>query len=348
MLKNAKKGFAASKAAQKAIQSSVRRMTPMLFIKKTDTKVPVYFNGQNDEPLMVDIHDIKYFKKNGEEGYETTFCGMEEHGECEGCDRAAAGDKRVSPRKKAGAFSVVDLRWYGKTQSDREFNGEKQYFFDAIPVEKADPFEAAPDRVKVGSKVYNDIVRQPKSLMLLLSNVRVLALGAEEEDVGLKCRSCNKGKISLEGYKVGKKVIPEDDYDPEIHEDAVKQFSCTKCDDAEPWTIFSLTPTNIRRSGEGKSTTYAFALDKAQDMENMDWATELKPVDLEEATAATGASRYEKILGPNKNGSSKEKEVEEESEGDEEEDSLYNKESDKEASSEKKKKKLKLKVSKKG
>lgn len=340
-MNKAAKAFAASKKASEDAVASYRRNTPMVFIRDGE-RIPFRINDIMED--LVYTHSVKYYDDKGNERFETLFCAMESKGECEGCDRAASGDKRVGNRNPMGAFSVVDLRWFGRVEGDKEFDGEKVIYYNAIPTDLADPFETPPKVVKVPAykkddppRKYtrDDIVRQPKSQLLLLSNKWTNLLGAENAQLSRKCKTCGKGTISIEGYKVGKKgkVVAEDPGDGE------PIYSCTKCDDddsPEPFSILGPIPTFISRVGKDKKTAYAFSADKSQDMEMMEWAEKYKPLDLDEACAPTGAGRYEKLL-KSKGGKSEkeEKEVEEDEEdtGDDDDDSLYNKKSKKKKSS---------------
>lgn len=358
--------FGAAKKAAKDQEASYKRRTPMVFVYDGE-RVPFRVNDMADE--LTYVHSIKYFDKEGGERFETAFCGMEANGECEGCDRAASGDARVGNRSPNGALSVVDLRWFGRNESDKkDQEGNPYVYYNAIPVDLADPFEAAPKNVTVPpykkgepprKYLRENIVRQPNSQLLLLSNKWTNLLGAEVTLLGSKCAVCGKGKISIEGYKVGSKgkVVAEDPGggDP--------IYSCTKCsedDEPKPYDIIeSSVPLYVSRTGKSMKTTYAFSVDKSQDMEMMEWAEKYKPVDLDEACAPTGAGRYETLLKGGKGGKDKagkeEKEVEDDEEdaGDDDDDSLYNKSSKKKVSvaedsaPEKPKMKLKLK-SKKG
>lgn len=342
MLANARQGFGAVKAVKKEVAASAKRKTPTLYIRDDDGPVPVSFNGKADEePLMIKTHMIKYKDRTGRDRYETFFCSGEG---CASCVRVSAGDKRVGPAKDEAALSCVDLRLVGKTKG-KEYNGEQQYYYDPLPVEVADPFSPIPSRVSHNGKVYKEVERQKFSKLLILSLARTEALGAEEKSVSQRCKSCSKGKLTFEGWKVpGKKVLrearPEDG-------DATAVYTCTKCEDPEPWTIFSTTPTVITRSGEGKSTTYSFRLDRDQeDMDEMDWLSEIKPLDLEEETAPSGKGRLDKILGPMHTGDDSEESETSDEETEEEEDSLYNKKSKKKDSEEapKRKKKFRFKT----
>lgn len=326
MLNKVKKGFAASREAQATAASSRRRNTPMLRVD-ADSPAPVLFNGSKDEPLIVKCHSITFRRKDGSQGFDRLFCSLESDGECEGCDRVAAGDKRVGNATDHGAFSVVDLRWYGRVKVDKP-GRDPVYYYNALPESVASPFEEKPDKVAYRGKKYrgDDITRVQGSQLLLLSNRWVVGLGAEHERGQRRCQNCAKGKISVEGYKVGKKIHEE----PPEDEDYRTIYSCTKCDDPQPCGIFERIPTYIRKSGSGVSTVYTFDQDISADMDGMDWVSDLKPLDVDEACAPTGAGRYADLLGGKGNSSGesgkKKKEVEDDDEDEtpDEEESLYN------------------------
>ena len=334
MLNNVKKGFAAARTADEVSKASRHRSTPIL---RPDEDTPVLFNGDPNEPLMVDCHTVAYRRKDGSEGFEKVYCSLEEDGQCDGCDRRAAGDNRVGAPTKHGAFSVVDLRWYGRVEADKPGqDGKPRYWYNPLPASVADPFGPKPDAVKFRKHKYSseDIVRTKGSVLLLMSNRWTVGLGTTHESSARKCFSCGKGKISVEGYKIRgtKKVVPE----PPKKEESDPVYACTKCDDPTPGGIFAGAPVSIHKTGEGPQTVYAFDIDPFAEMDMMKWVHDLKPIDLDEACAPTPKARYDALLGTGKQakpGKKKEVEDDEDESDGEEEESLYNKSKSKESKS---------------
>lgn len=314
-----KKGFGAAKAQDEKQKASKGKYLPIIFIKDGED-APMYLNGPRDEPLMLKVHGLKYNDKNGKLRFDDAPCAAEffdDDGDplpCGGCKRHNAGDKRVSAPKDQGFFSAVDMRWHGKKLGDKKgFDGEDKFFYDPLSSDVADPFSDTPPKRLKG---YEEIVRVPAAKTLKFANKYILTCGAEAKKVGRKCKSCGKGTISIDGWKVGKKTVSEEPKDG--NGEAI--YSCSKCDEPEPWTIFD-APLVVTRTGADTSTNYGFSLDRDQEIPS--WAKEYKPVDLEKEWLPWTEERYAKVLGgaPQGGGGKREKEVVE----DEEEEDLYDK-----------------------
>ena len=83
--------------------------TPFFVLRDGEMVEELWFNGADDEPLIIDCHTVQV-SQNGGVRWMTILCRAEE-GDCLLCEMRQQGDLRVSKKQNKAIFSVADPRW---------------------------------------------------------------------------------------------------------------------------------------------------------------------------------------------------------------------------------------------
>lgn len=294
------RGFAAVKKAKKEADTNREQMEAMrtrdLVLLNDGDEAELWFIGTADvEPGLVFIHNLKGV---GGQRFRTDICAadFEGHDGCVECWAANSGDKRVSKRRKAGVFSVVDTRWVHKRKNDEKTAAAGGRF------EKFDWFTCTEDSDEGCKYCKKKIPRERRGLVKGRFGVQVLStIDGINDTLSRKCLNCS-GKIKRVGYtkeitlESGKtKTKRVDDIeDVDNPEEWTAEYECSKCDEPSPGNIFSC-PISYRRNGKGESTTYSVT--PVLPFESPpDWVMELEPLDLEKVLVPRSAERQAELL----------------------------------------------------
>ncbi len=273
-------GFSAVKKAKKNFDTQQKsfegmRTRDMRLVKDGD-EAEIWFVGcEPDEPAEHLVHTLNLGGKNGF-SYELCAHGVEDHDGCVYCAVAKKGDKRTKRPSSNFYFSVADTRWVHKTKNDEKSEKAKRDVFD---------WQDCPDDASCKAckrKVHRERGGLKK---LRLGLTQAIVVNNLNDSLKKKCTACG-GKITITGYRKGKKVVPTLD-DLEEPEKWRPEFECSKCEEPAPGSIFQC-PVLMQRNGTGQTTTYAFS--KAEDFQDQpDWVQELEPLDFSKVLSPRSA-----------------------------------------------------------
>lgn len=320
------RGFGAIKKAKKEADERGRQMsanrTRDFFLQGDGATATVWFNGPSDEPVMALYHTVTL----GNNQFRTELCGsvLDDHEGCVFCRAAAGGDKRVGKAKPMAVFNVFDTRWVHKKLNKEKTAaaGGKFERFDWRDCQ-GDPENDEPDRADKKACRYCrkgwDRARSGQK-KTRFSVTAAGALDSQNDSAKKKCH-CG-GKLTLEGYKNGKKTVPDLD-DVDNPDDWEPIYECRKCDDPAPRTIH-MCPVEITRSGTKTNTQYNFGPKWDEMGDPPDYVQEAEVPDLEDVLIPMTADQMAEMLGiKNPFGSSKSSKKKKASDYDDDDDDDY-------------------------
>lgn len=291
------RGFGAIKKAKKEAEQRRERTanaTRDFFLQGDGASAKVWFNGPSDEPIIALHHQ---FKIDGRFYSELCAYDHDGHPGCVYCHAEKNGDKRISKPKQVVIFNVFDTRWVHKRKNAEktEKAGGKFDKFDWFDC-KGDPDNDEPDKSdKAACKWCRKGVERVRSgqKKTKFSVTAAGVLDAQNDSAKKKC-ICG-GKLSLEGYKNGKKHVPDlDDVDDPENWEPV--YECRKCEDPAPRSI-RCCPVEITRSGSGTNTSYNFIPVWDEMGDPPDYVQEAEIIELEEVLVPKSADEMAEQIG---------------------------------------------------
>jgi len=287
-------GFAAVTKAKKDFEEQKEswdsQRTRDLRLVGDGAKAVLWFIGSEpEEPRETLVHTVspgrnKFF-------YEPCAKGHKDHDGCVYCHAVKANDRRTKRPSKNFYFSIADTRWVHKTKNDERSEKAGRDVFDWADCPRTDDEPNTPCKL-CKRKVPRE--RRGKCKLRLGLTVAI-GLNNLNESLKKRCTSCNTGKISIVGYRKGKKVIPDlEDLDEEEQAGWEAEYECSKCDKPSPGSIFA-APITMMRNGTGQATTYVFTReDEFQDPP--EWVQELEPLDWDKVLKPRSAENQAKLL----------------------------------------------------
>ena len=283
-IKQAKKESEKSKAAMDAIR------VQDLYLKEDGQEADMYFLGSPEtEPVVLLYHTIQIKQQGGRIRYYFELCAKSfgKNCQCVFCWAQKNGDTRVGRPQKNAVFSVADARWIHKipnAEKTAKAGGQFEKFdwYDCSDDDKCKWCKKNKPRVRGGLK------------KLRLGMTAATSLDGTNDHLAKKCMSCGGAKtVKLLHYLNGKKKLPdlEDVDDPS---EWTPVYSCSKCDDPQPASIFT-APITFRRNGTGKTTSYTFIAGEPSTRKPK-WVAKIEPIDLSKLTARSPDNMAE-LLG---------------------------------------------------
>jgi hypothetical protein len=283
----ARSGFAGVVKAKENFEEQQKQWEGMktrdMRLVKDGDEAEIWFIGcEPDEPAEALVHS---YSPGGKSKFSYELCGHghEDHEGCVYCHVVKAGDKRVKKASKNFYFSVADGRWVHKTKNEERSRTAGREVFDWMDCPDNPSCKACKRKVP----------RERGGLKKLrLGLTTAIVVNNLNDSLKKRCTNCN-GKITITGYRKGKKVLPDLDGVDEP-EEWTPEVECSKCDDPNPGNIFQC-PIIMRRNGSGQTTTYAF--EKGDDFQDQpDWVQELEPIDFSVALTPRSAENMAKQL----------------------------------------------------
>ena len=269
----ARSGFAAVRAAKDSFEKQQAqwegmRARDMRLVKSGDTAVLWFVGCEPDEPRKALVHTVSL---GGNKGFSYELCAGKN---CVYCYAAKKNDKRVKKPSNNFYFTVADSRWVHKEKDEEKSREKGRDVFSWNDCPRSDDEPNAPCKL-CKRKVPRERGGRKK---LRLGLTQAISLDNENTRLRRKCLSCGKGKVSITGYKRGKKIIESlDDVDEDEHDQYEAVLECSKCDDPQQGSIYAC-PIRMTRSGTGQTTTYSFTQD--DDFQDPpDWVQEIEPFD---------------------------------------------------------------------
>jgi hypothetical protein len=264
------------RAIKKTVEKHKRESNAGRYVRRLKLKDGEFARGRFLGDDVTGMHEsVEHSIRDGKM-FDSVVCAGE--GKCVLCHANSIGDKRVGRATPKFSFSFFDFRWVKKTRNEKESRKAGRDKFD---YEVVDDDDVTPAGIRKG------IYKRQGVVACEFPSTHATGLEGVNAQAGRKCKSCGKGKISVDGYedKNGKPcskkaaAMEEEELNDALDAGVIKEvISCSKCDDPERVSIFN-SVVQVGRTGVEIKTSYQFSVDATEDFpEDVEW-DKVEPID---------------------------------------------------------------------